>query len=483
MASFTLRGLPAGSYRVNAESKRVGAFTPGPTVTVRDGEEKTGVEVEMNLAGSIAGTVVDQNGVPVAGVHLRFALLQGKDFGEATTADDGTFKAGALSGGGDYVYEVRPMPGSPIKFRPAGSARFMPIAVRDGDSHIAGVQIKIQFERRSIAGRVVTSDGIGVADATVSAEQRYVGNWSVPPAITDASGAFVITDVPEGRYILFANSPIGLRRIDAVRAGTRNVEIVLEALGTIDGTLEGFTGTPSVVATAINTEPLMQRYYRATFTGTGFSIKNLPSGLYQVTAHAKDGDAAASVTIEPKRTARVVLRNPGFGSIEGRVTDPTRRDGVTDLQCVGGGGDRARPDVSGLFRIEQVVAGKVTVYCYDEQAHASAEVTVERGRTALVELTMKAHMPPARGYSGLQLDAQLSDLIVKAVAASSPAERAGIKVGDLVREVAGRELYDYEDPESALAEIEVRQVGAMVKLALEREGKPLTVDLKLEAAR
>src|SRR5690606_1469201 len=55
---FVLRGVPAGSYRVYAESKRVGAFTPGPAVTVRDGEDRTGVEVELNLAGSIAGSVV-----------------------------------------------------------------------------------------------------------------------------------------------------------------------------------------------------------------------------------------------------------------------------------------------------------------------------------------------------------------------------------------------------------------------------------------
>ena len=67
----------------------------------------------MNLASSLSATVVDPTRAPESGAHLRFSLVQGQDDGEATTDDDGTFKATAMSGGGDYMFEVRAMATSP----------------------------------------------------------------------------------------------------------------------------------------------------------------------------------------------------------------------------------------------------------------------------------------------------------------------------------------------------------------------------------
>src|SRR5262249_54089030 len=103
---YTLSRVEAGEVQIYAQSNRLGAFTPGPSIVIADGEHKT-VDITLDLSASIAGIVVDQNDQPVAGVTLSFSLLHGRDFATATTADDGSFIARAMSGGGDYIYAVR----------------------------------------------------------------------------------------------------------------------------------------------------------------------------------------------------------------------------------------------------------------------------------------------------------------------------------------------------------------------------------------
>jgi hypothetical protein len=492
---FVLRGLSAGSYRVYAQSNRIGAFTHGPLVTVGEHEDKTGVDVELDLSGSIAGTVIDQNDQPVVGAHLRFSLLQGSDFGEASSADDGTFAARALSGGGDYVYEVRASSDSPIKFRAASGTRFTPIPVRDGTSHVSGVRIQVQFERLSISGRVVSNEGAGLADVAVSAQPRHAPGWRLPTTTTDATGAFTIPDLPNGQYAVVARSPRGSRRADGVRAGAHDVELRLPAVGSIEGTLEGFTAAPMVFAfyagdgrgprSQVDDDLMMPTSYRATVAGTAFSIKDVPAGDYRLKATAKDGHAEASVTVVPRRTARAVLRNAGFGSLEGRVTDATTREPVAGLLCVAVGDEdavRVDTDASGGFRIERIAAGNIYVGCHGDALVAGDSVDVEAGKTAHVELTAEKRTDPERGYSGLQLAAPLSDVVVKSVASGSPAERGGVKVGDIVRALDGRELGDYGNAESTLFAIELRGAGSTVKLTLERDGKRQAVALQLVAA-
>ncbi len=108
---------------------------------------------------------------------------------------------------------------------------------------------------------------------------------------------------------------------------------------------------------------------------------------------------------------------------------------------------------------------------------------MERGKTTQVEMTLKARAPRVGAYSGLELEAHLSEVVVKAVTASSPAERAGIKVGDVVSAVDGRRVNGFEGSASVLAWIEMREVGSMVNLAIERDGRQQTVEMKLESPR
>ena len=68
---------------------------------------------------------------------------------------------------------------------------------------------------------------------------------------------------------------------------------------------------------------------------------------------------------------------------------------------------------------------------------------------------------------------------IAAVQADSPAAKAGIQAGDLLKTVDGKPV---ADPMKLPDELHKR-AGAEVTLGLERDGKPLTVKVKLSFRR
>jgi class 3 adenylate cyclase len=97
---FTLRNLPAGAHGIYAASKRLGVFTPGPTITLAAGEQKTDVAIEMDLAGSIAGVVVDQDDKP-GPLPDGDLLVRARGAGRSLTIPRGTSAGVAIEYGDD----------------------------------------------------------------------------------------------------------------------------------------------------------------------------------------------------------------------------------------------------------------------------------------------------------------------------------------------------------------------------------------------
>jgi hypothetical protein len=488
---YTLRGLTAGTYRVYAESHRVGAFTSGPSVTVAQAEQKTGIDVELELSGSIAGIVVDQNDAPVGGVFLSFSLLRGRDFGSATTADDGSFSARSLSGGGEYVYEVRQRDGSPLSYPPTTGKRHPPIAVLDGQTHVTGMRIKIRLERFSIAGRITDAAGKPVSDATVRAVPAEAGWYRMPTATSDEAGAFTIRDLPAGTYSVQASAARGDAREEHVAVGRTDVALRLVELGGIDGTLQGFATTPDVIAYRVDDRG---GRHRAVVTGSTFQLRNLAAGEYRLAATSASESSYVRVVVPPGTTKQVTLTKQQAGIIVGTVVDEKTRAPVAGLYCGSylRGGDAgslyenrssyAITDANGAFRIERAFVGINGVTCNGPAANALGEAEVTAGQVTRVELATSMRTAPRRGHAGLTLEDQLGEVMVKSVEPGGPAARAGIAVGDVLLKIGDRAV-DRWGSEQSLYAIEYRSIDTPTKLTLERGDHQLTVLLTVEAAR
>ena len=114
---FTLAASKPGWVRASYGAKRYDR--PGTTITLTDGQKMTGVAMKMAHGGVIAGTILDETGLPAQGVQVRvmqYRMLNGERtlspvragglFGEETD-DRGAFRMFGLPAG-DYVLSAQP---------------------------------------------------------------------------------------------------------------------------------------------------------------------------------------------------------------------------------------------------------------------------------------------------------------------------------------------------------------------------------------
>jgi uncharacterized GH25 family protein len=486
---FVLSGLEPGKHAIYAESQREGAFTHGPTITVTKGEQRDGVDVELDLSGSIAGRVIDQDGAAVGAAMLRFSLLHTSDFGLATTADDGTFTARALMGGGTYVFEVIDA-SSGIIYPPLVGKRFPAIAVRDGNDHVGGVIVRVRRDHLALAGRVVTSAGQPVPDVVVTAAADSRTEFAIAPSgsttATDASGAFAFADLAGGEYTVTARAPDGAEVTQRATAGSNNLVLQLGDVGEIDGTLEGFDDVSGVFAARNDSAA----WYTATITGTAFRVRNVPPGTYRISVQSPTATGSATVVVPAGATANVTLRPRPTGTIVGTLVDGRTSAPIADGQCFttphpGSDGEdadgfrRATTGPDGSFRMARVATGDVEISCYAEPVVANGQVHVVADQA--VRLDLVAHEDARPGYVGVTFESQLGELMVQSVAPGGPADRAGLVVGDIVVKMDGEPIRGLDA--SSFGASFPWPVGTPVPITVERGDAEVTVQLVPEAAQ
>ncbi len=133
--SFVVDDLPSAPVTVDAASIALGAFARPRPVTLAGTNDR--VVIEMDLAGSVEGRVVDATGAPVADIEV-FANCQALgDSGNAVTDRDGRFTIGALAGGGAYELKLH-------HFQTIVAADAPSVTVRDGNDHVRGVEIRVR---------------------------------------------------------------------------------------------------------------------------------------------------------------------------------------------------------------------------------------------------------------------------------------------------------------------------------------------------
>lgn len=245
---YTLRDMPAGSYRLTISKSgfvtliygQRRPFEAATQVDLKHGQQFT-ASVALPRGGAIAGRVYDEAGEPVAAVRvqaLRTRIVDGRRRVEPAGAGDLTDDTGAFRlyglGPADYYVSATapnravPRPTSQLeRAMPPGNegtqTLFYPgtaslneaqrVTLTAGSEARADIQLA-QVRAATVSGIVLRSSGEPAADATVSLRSETIAlglatQISGPPPMmisghTDASGAFVLSDVPPGSYTLQA---------------------------------------------------------------------------------------------------------------------------------------------------------------------------------------------------------------------------------------------------------------------------------------
>jgi PDZ domain-containing protein len=155
--------------------------------------------------------------------------------------------------------------------------------------------------------------------------------------------------------------------------------------------------------------------------------------------------------------------------IEGRPTFPT--EGRLDLTTVG-----VQPRLTlfdalrGWLDRDRAVVPREVVFPPGQTDEEVDRETAEQ---------MAASQNSAVSAAARQLGFRTADVVVEGVAAGAPAD-GRLREGDVLRTVDGRPLRDAADLRTAVAS---RQVGDVVRLGIERNGRSTTVELRTEASQ
>lgn len=395
-------------------------------IGVKAGEETLLGDIKLTLGAAISGRVVDAAGAAIAGAKIIvesgnfFGIDVRKEDGNVVrTGADGTYAARRVSSGTKTVYCY---------------AKGYAVAVRHLESLDEGADTNsIDFTltpAKSISGVVTDEDGRGVEGADVFASPVDYKDASRGMAKTDGEGRFVLDDLSEGQFHVFASAE-GYTRPEkrTVPAGTEGIEFKLLVNG-------GIAGRVIDLATSAPVTSFSVRYARTKdgkAMGFGkrqkfetpdgaFEIRDLDPGRYQVQVSA-DGYAtkvSEEVEVARKEVATNVTVALDHGSIlRGTVVRSGDRAPVADASVslrsdasrdlfgndlaggFGGGGFRRAPGgvktgADGRYVIENVSPGEYalevaheeyavqrleSVVVADSGAHEAPEVVMLRGGT------------------------------------------------------------------------------------------------------
>lgn len=248
---FRFQALPAGSFRLTARHE---GYAPGHSAIVSlDGKTAVeGVEIALGTGAVIRGRVVSLEDQPIAGATIRIgsdvqSVLPGGQR-QLYSDEKGRFEARGL----------QPEPTRLIAFHETGASR---VAVVDLSSEPYEREVTLELEITDrISGVVVDPSGEPLESVQVTAvpdvragaqiDRRAAGLRTGVHALTDVEGRFLLVGLAPGPYLLTASPPgrsernVRLQTPVPASTGDRDVRIVIEADGAIDGRVVFDDGTP-----------------------------------------------------------------------------------------------------------------------------------------------------------------------------------------------------------------------------------------------
>ena len=407
--TYTIEGLAAGQYRVEAQSEglvhkiydNTTQWDLATPVTVIDGQNTTSTDFTLESGGQITGTVYDSSMEPVAGATIHTNSYDGRGgWGWAETRSDGTYTVRGLLTGDYRVQADASDRGLTRQFYTSTSAWDLAARVTVTTTQTTPNIDFILSAGGSISGRVTDeSTGEPIARADVWAD-TFICCSGGNGARTALDGTYTITGLAPGDYRVrgevresayvgeFYASTTAWDQATPVPVSaastTPNINFSLTTGGAISGTVTNeANGQP--VANADVWADLYDccgggGWTRTKADGT-YVIDGLPSGEFRVTAQAPEQgfvrEFYASTTEWHLATGVLVTtgqttQNVDFslvsgGSVSGRVTRQSDGSPVAEADvwadtydcCCGGNGARTDPD--GNYTIDGLAAGDYRV--------------------------------------------------------------------------------------------------------------------------
>lgn len=473
---YQVNNLMASTYRLSAA---VGAARAAETSITLTAREQAQLDLTVIAMAALTGTVTTADGRPVPNARVVVARDDGKDDGVGNADGAGRFEIGGLDGDGNYTVAAVALAATQLPILNRPSAWLVAGATAD-------VAVQVTVQQDAIAGRVVDARGGPVADAAVAAvaasgsSPRFVPWLPGSQTTTDADGTFRFEALPRGTYALRAATATGAEGVAAgVATPAERVQIVVQAGGSIAGTLEGFAVTPQIVAKRVDES--VDSSTRGFVDGKSFRVDGLAPGRYLVTAQSMSDAAAATVQVTAGDQTSVTLRSGGHGTVRGHVREYGMPRGVAGETCnlVVRDGDLIGPPVpatlvdvedDGGFVFRDAPAGDMVISCVGNAGVYSAGVRPVKlppgGDVEVEVLVVKCDAPAALG---LRLDLRRITPVVWMVDSGSPAEEAGVQVGDEVASIDGTSV-DGLAPHAVLCAAINRASGQRVRLGLRRGG-------------
>jgi protocatechuate 3,4-dioxygenase beta subunit len=326
--AFAFSDLPPGEYAIGAwrngfaNSSIMWKLNFAPII-LHPGQRLEKIELHLIPAGVITGSLVDEDGEPVAAVHVQVVRINYLPGGRREiyltsselSDDQGNFRIAALPPGSYYVraggliqrpkfqVALKEGPGGGLQYRDTyfpGSALLdeaQPVEVSPG-AESGNLRIAVATEKTyTITGAIVGAPRDAKLKPTeLRVERRSVAqqmwNWGAFPLNSD--GSYSLRMLPPGEYTLTAiaikpdDDSKAAQEIDQGFASVRVVDsdvradIQIGRAGEVRGNVDAPAGF-SFKGRQIILETTGSRYYPSDIDSTGgFDIRNTPPGEYTI---------------------------------------------------------------------------------------------------------------------------------------------------------------------------------------------------------